>query len=182
MTQTILNQLREEAKQSFKELDYPSLNYGSGIRLEQDFKDITESEESSLKILAPSEVKVLNIKDTNIAEKYLAKLIKVNQNKFTALHYKLLNNVKFIIIPENATLNDTICIESISNSNLSEHLVVIAKANSKANIIIKKKNSSPFASQFIEAYTEANAELSFYNIGKHKEDTINIVYHKGEAL
>ncbi len=184
----MLEEIREEAKKVYSSLEFPSLRYGLGISLELDFdaKEVIrdKNNESSLLVKAPSEVKVLSVNEVgkDLFEKYFAKLIKVAKNKFSALHYSLLSDIKFVIIPKGVELDRPIYIESEANNILAEHIVVVAESNSKANVIINKRSSGHFASQFVEAYAENGASLDFFNVDNHSSNTVNIVYHEAEAL
>lgn len=191
---TLLKQLitnKEKAKELFKSLETPLLEYGPGIQLQLNELDLNQviakvNEEDKIQITAPEGVQVLQASETNpfILEEHFDGLIKANENKHLALHYTILNDTRIIIIPENLTARTPIIITSNTTKKAkAENIIIIAEPTSTATIIEKSSTEKEafFKSKTIQVYARDGANISFYSVQDHANGTYGFTVKRGKV-
>lgn len=178
---------RISAFSSFKALEMPSFKYGIGI-----FVDVSElnldqttplNEINTFEIINNDEVEVLTFKEAlkkhqDLIKKHFLSFIFPYENKLTALHAAFFNNALLVIIPEGKALSKPVQINlNLVAKTQLDHILVIAKENSKATVIeyssSNLNNGQVFRSHIVEAIVEENAYLEYITIQNFSKSVYN---------
>lgn len=189
--QSAMESVRMKALSAYNSMLMPSLRYGIGISVDLTLFNIDEVIQNSknndwLKLEIDPRVKVVNAAsmDENFIKEHMEKLFKIDENKFSALHYAMLHDAVALIIPKDTNIEKPIIITSNCNQkSKSESIIVIAEEGSKATILEITESSSEnyYKSQSILLFANENSELNYYSLQNLNENTYNFVVKRAEA-
>lgn len=97
---------------------------------------------------------------------YMKKVIKADENKFTAYHTAFLNNGMFLYVPKNTTVEKPIEVNFVQDSNqpLISHVLIVAEENSHFSFIQKmtsKGDNKTIANCIVEIVAQDNSEIKY---------------------
>jgi len=101
-----------------------------------------------------------------IQQYYMNKVIKVDENKFTAYHTAFLNNGIFLYVPKNTVVAEPIEINLVQDSNTPfvSHILIVAEENSQFSFIQKmttKGDNEAVANCIVEIVAKDNSEIRY---------------------
>src|SRR3989338_1388173 len=189
--QTAMDSLRMKALNAYNSMQMPSLRYGIGIYADLaafNIDDVLQNQKDNdwLKVEIDPRVKVINIAsmDENFIREHMEKMLKIDENKLSALHYAMLNDAVALIIPKNTNIEKPIIINSnCSQKSKSESIIVLAEECSKVTILEMAESSDGnyYKSQSVFLFANENSEINYYSLQNLNENTYNFVVKRAEA-
>lgn len=169
-----LMQDRKRAIEQFNLLKFPEFKYGLSIKLkipEIDFSKITP-EDSNLEIIAPKEVKVLQLNDSLNNQEVQENLFITSQitNKLEAFHRAFWNQGILIIIPKGKIIQEPIKIKLSPTNSIVNNILVIAESESQATIIEELSESKEYFSNYVEIIAQDCSRINYFSVQKLNKD------------
>lgn len=177
---------RKKAGTLFRELPQPVFTYGVGItvdtsNLNLDSLDFSPPHQrDSITMSHDGSVDVLDWKTAlqqygEDIKKYYMSTVAINETKITALHAAHMTNAVVVRIPEHLDVAAPIVLSLHQTARARiDHLLILAKQNSKATIITSSTSASPnsntssqtsqFRSQIIEVIADDHANITIVDV------------------
>ncbi len=177
-----LKKIRLSAFRKFLDLEQPTFRYGLSTNLDCNFsfdnlnldniknniKDETIFKSNGIKILNANEIEEkISMKINDLLLKNFDKF-----DKFDTFTISI-STPKFLVIPKNYKSKVPIQIESKSNSDNSEFLIVYCDKESDATIIENNTSGKYLNSKLIYIICEDNSKINFASIQNLSESTYN---------
>lgn len=165
---------KQLAKTSYNTLPPLKTNYGSQIKsefLDLDWTNLLKNPEKNEpleKYPLNKDIKIYNLNTlpSELFHHYFARAIPINDNKITSLHYNLLNNLTFIVIPKNNIIKEPIYLTTSFQKGLNaSHIIILAEENSQATIYdLTESNNTSICTNFRELFLLPRSNLNYYTI------------------
>jgi Fe-S cluster assembly protein SufD len=127
-------------------------------------------------IEAPSEVVCKKLEETNekefqLIQEHLGTIVSPKTNRCTAMHYRNIKDIIFIMVPANQEITTPIRIRKETEGNAFHHVLIVAEPSSKVWIIEEEtskktnnettNNASNYMSTVVEVIVKQNAEVTY---------------------
>jgi len=185
---------RLDAFSLFERLDMPELRYGLHIVStygELDLNKLDFSKQHKTEVIDADvfSKKGIVIEDLHTALKtrpelvkkyFMTDCIKVEENKFAALHAAFWHRGLFIHIPKDVEVKTPIHLKLKAQGDVIEHILVISDSSSNIDIIEevysdsdKDNNKFLFRSGLVEIYAQENSKVQFASIQNYGSNVFN---------
>jgi len=160
---------RQKAWDRYVSLEMPSLQYGLrvGLTLDIDFDRLVPDCDKEIVIENNSDVIAVSFKDAleshpALLRQIYQKVIGV-QDKFSALHFALMNRGVLVYVPRNVSGEVRITFPCSGNA-VFDHVIVFGEENSKVKVLTTSEGDCGFRSEMVEVMTHDNAHVDYGNI------------------
>ena len=107
-------------------------------------------------------------------ERYFARLVPIDADKFVAFHYALFNVGTVIVVPRGVALDEPIWIEYSSSGPVLAHALVILEDEAQLPAVVEEyRGGALFASGVTEQLLGANAHLRHVQLQRFSDDVWN---------
>lgn len=183
---------RIEAFSLFERMDMPELRYGlhitstyGDLNLEKlDFSNQHKTEVIDADMFAKHGIVIedlhtaLKTRQELVKKYFMTDCIKVEENKFTALHAAFWHRGLFIHIPKDIEVKTPIHLKLKAQEDVIDHILIISDSSSNIDIIEevysdKDNNKFLFRSGLVEIYAKENSKVQFASIQNYGNNVFN---------
>jgi Fe-S cluster assembly protein SufD len=173
-----LAQLRGRAWDAFEAMPVPDQRTEgwrrtslSGLQLEG--HDVLKQPRVSVE--APDGVEIT---DLNASESTFGKLVELNADKFTALHYALLNGGVVIRVPRNVVVEEPIWIRHSADEAAFIHTLLIVEESAQVTVVEDFSGAPKLTSGVVEQVIGPNANVRYVHLQRWAPEAWNFSWQR----
>ncbi|EGL82697.1 FeS assembly protein SufD [Caldalkalibacillus thermarum TA2.A1] len=120
----------------------------------------------------------------DLIQRYLAKLVEIDEHKLTAIHTALINSGIFLYVPKNVEVNvplQSVFWQENGHVGLIPHILIVAEDNSKVTYVenmIGAEQGKAVNNYVAEVFVGPGAKVTFAAVDNLGKDVTNYVYRR----